>query len=85
MVRRSSSSVEPVAASARSSAAAPTRRSADSRQRPRLDRRPLNLLGDYGGGSLYLVSGILAALFERAQSGRGQVVDAAIVDGASRL
>ena len=46
---------------------------------------PLNLLGDYGGGSLYLVSGILAALFERAQSGRGQVVDAAIVDGASSL
>jgi len=46
---------------------------------------PLNLLGDYGGGSLYLVSGILAALFERQQSGHGQVVDAAIVDGAASL
>lgn len=46
---------------------------------------PLNLLGDYGGGSLYLVSGILAALFERGQSGRGQVVDAAIVDGVTSL
>ncbi len=42
---------------------------------------PLNLVGDYGGGSLYLVSGILAALHERQRSGRGQVVDAAIVDG----
>ena len=40
---------------------------------------PLNLLGDYGGGSLYLVSGILAALFERAQSGRGQVVAAVFI------
>lgn len=46
---------------------------------------PLNLLGDYGGGSLYLVTGILAALFERQHSGRGQVVDAAIVDGVSSL
>lgn len=46
---------------------------------------PLNLLGDYGGGSLYLVAGILAALFERVQSGRGQVVDAAIVDGVTSL
>jgi alpha-methylacyl-CoA racemase len=46
---------------------------------------PLNLLGDYGGGSLYLVSGILAALFERQQSGQGQVVDAAIVDGVTSL
>jgi alpha-methylacyl-CoA racemase len=43
---------------------------------------PHNLLGDYGGGSLYLVIGILAALLERERSGRGQVVDAAIVDGA---
>jgi alpha-methylacyl-CoA racemase len=43
---------------------------------------PQNLLGDYGGGSLYLVIGILAALLERERSGRGQVVDAAIVDGA---
>jgi alpha-methylacyl-CoA racemase len=46
---------------------------------------PLNLLGDYGGGSLYLVTGVLAALFERRQSGRGQVVDAAIVDGVTSL
>jgi alpha-methylacyl-CoA racemase len=43
---------------------------------------PHNLLGDYGGGSLYLAIGILAALLERERSGQGQVVDAAIVDGA---
>ena len=46
---------------------------------------PLNLVGDFGGGSLYLVLGILAALFERQQSGQGQVVDAAMVDGAASL
>ncbi|MEP5766466.1 MAG: CaiB/BaiF CoA-transferase family protein [Halieaceae bacterium] len=46
---------------------------------------PLNLLGDFGGGSLYLVMGILAALFERASSGQGQVVDAAITDGVISL
>jgi alpha-methylacyl-CoA racemase len=46
---------------------------------------PLNLVGDFGGGSLYLVVGVLSALLERATSGRGQVVDAAIVDGASHL
>src|SRR5437764_8553593 len=46
---------------------------------------PLNLLGDYGGGSLYLVVGILAALHEAKQSGRGQVVDAAITDGTLSL
>jgi alpha-methylacyl-CoA racemase len=46
---------------------------------------PLNLVGDYGGGSLFLVIGILAALVERQRSGSGQVVDAAIVDGASML
>lgn len=46
---------------------------------------PLNLIGDYGGGALYLALGILAALFERAGSGRGQVVDAAMVDGAASL
>lgn len=45
-------------------------------------RAPLNLLGDYGSGSLYLVIGILGALVERQRSGRGQVVDASIVDGA---
>ena len=46
---------------------------------------PLNLVGDYGGGSMYLVTGILAALIERNQSGLGQVIDAAIVDGATSL
>lgn len=43
---------------------------------------PLNLVGDYGGGSLYLVMGVLASLLEARASGRGQVVDAAICDGA---
>lgn len=46
---------------------------------------PLNLVGDYGGGSLYLVMGILAALHERCRSGCGQVVDAAISDGVLGL
>jgi alpha-methylacyl-CoA racemase len=46
---------------------------------------PLNLVGDYGGGSLYLVVGILAALYESRRSGRGQVVDAAITDGVNSL
>jgi alpha-methylacyl-CoA racemase len=46
---------------------------------------PLNLVGDFGGGSLYLVMGILAAVYEAERSGRGQVVDAAIVDGAASL
>ncbi|MEP7316996.1 MAG: CaiB/BaiF CoA-transferase family protein [Sphingomicrobium sp.] len=46
---------------------------------------PLNLVGDYGGGSLYLAVGILAALVERQQSGRGQVIDAAIVDGVTSM
>lgn len=46
---------------------------------------PLNLVGDYGGGALYLVMGLLAALFERQTSGRGQVVDAAVVDGTVSL
>ena len=46
---------------------------------------PLNLVGDYGGGSLYLVVGILAGLLETSKSGKGQVVDAAMVDGASSL
>ena len=46
---------------------------------------PLNLLGDFGGGALYLIVGILAALLEAQRSGRGQVVDAAIVDGAASL
>ncbi len=46
---------------------------------------PLNLLGDFGGGALYLAAGILAALWEARTSGQGQVVDAAIVDGAAHL
>lgn len=46
---------------------------------------PLNLVGDFGGGSMYLVVGILAALWERERTGRGRVVDAAIVDGTSSL
>ena len=46
---------------------------------------PLNLVGDYGGGALYLALGVMAALFERQHSGRGQVVDAAMVDGAASL
>ena len=46
---------------------------------------PLNLVGDFGGGSMFLLVGILAALWERQSSGRGQVVDAAMVDGSSVL
>lgn len=46
---------------------------------------PLNLVGDFGGGSLFLALGIVAALFERERSGQGQVVDAAIVDGVASL
>lgn len=46
---------------------------------------PLNLVGDFGGGSMFLTVGILAALFERERSGLGQVVDAAIVDGTASL
>jgi len=47
--------------------------------------QPLNLLGDYGGGSLYLVVGILSAIIEAARSGKGQVVDAAMCDGAAHI
>lgn len=46
---------------------------------------PLNLVGDFGGGSLFLAFGIVAALFERDRSGLGQVVDAAIVDGMASM
>jgi alpha-methylacyl-CoA racemase len=46
---------------------------------------PLNLLGDFAGGAMYLVSGVLAALLEARAAGRGQVVDAAIVDGTAHL
>jgi alpha-methylacyl-CoA racemase len=46
---------------------------------------PLNLIGDFGGGALYLVVGVLAALREAERTGVGQVVDASIVDGAAHL
>lgn len=46
---------------------------------------PLNLVGDYGGGGMLLVVGILAAYAERQRSGKGQVVDAAMTDGAALL
>jgi alpha-methylacyl-CoA racemase len=46
---------------------------------------PLNLLGDFGGGGMLLALGVLAALVERAQSGRGQVIDVAMVDGSALL
>jgi alpha-methylacyl-CoA racemase len=46
---------------------------------------PLNLVGDFGGGSLYLVMGILSALYERNNSGQGQVIDVAITDGVISL
>ncbi|MDJ0653107.1 MAG: CaiB/BaiF CoA-transferase family protein [Xanthomonadales bacterium] len=53
-----------------------------SREKPAV---PLNLVGDYAGGSLFLVMGMLAALVESKTSGQGQVVDAAITDGAASL
>jgi alpha-methylacyl-CoA racemase len=46
---------------------------------------PLNLIGDFGGGSMLLLVGVLAALWERGGSGQGQVVDAAMVDGTAML
>jgi alpha-methylacyl-CoA racemase len=46
---------------------------------------PLNLVADYGGGAMLLVAGVLAALLEASRSGRGQVVDAAMVDGSALL
>lgn len=46
---------------------------------------PLNLAADYGGGSMFLIFGILSALFERNTSGKGQVVDAAMVDGVPAM
>ena len=46
---------------------------------------PLNLIGDFGGGGMLLAFGITCALLERANSGKGQVVDAAMVDGAATL
>ena len=46
---------------------------------------PLNLVGDFGGGAMYLLTGILAALVERGTSGKGQVIDAAMTDGTASL
>ena len=46
---------------------------------------PLNLVGDFGGGAMYLLAGILAALVERNNSGQGQVIDAAMTDGTASL
>jgi alpha-methylacyl-CoA racemase len=46
---------------------------------------PLNLVGDYGGGAMFLAFGIVCALFEARSSGAGQVIDAAMVDGAAYL
>ncbi|MGV0810193.1 CaiB/BaiF CoA transferase family protein [Mycolicibacterium setense] len=46
---------------------------------------PLNMVGDFGGGSMFLIFGILAALIERHRSGTGQVIDAAMIDGTLAL
>jgi alpha-methylacyl-CoA racemase len=46
---------------------------------------PLNLIGDFGGGALYLALGVVSAILEARSSGKGQVVDAAMVDGAASL
>ena len=46
---------------------------------------PLNLIGDFGGGAMYLLSGVLAALLERHSSGNGQIIDAAMTDGTASL
>lgn len=46
---------------------------------------PLNLVGDFGGGAMYLLTGILAALVERATSAQGQIIDAAMSDGTASL
>lgn len=48
-------------------------------------RQPLNIGADFGGGAMFLITGILAALLSRSTTGKGQVVDAAMVDGASAL
>jgi alpha-methylacyl-CoA racemase len=46
---------------------------------------PLNLVGDFGGGGVYLALGVVAALLEAQKSGKGQVIDVAMIDGASSL
>lgn len=51
----------------------------------RVSPPPLNLVGDFGGGSMFLAFGIMSALWERERSGKGQVVDAAIVDGVTSM
>lgn len=48
-------------------------------------RPPLNVVGDYGGGAMFLVTGVLAALVEAQTTGRGRVVDAAMTDGSALL
>lgn len=53
-----------------------------SKEKPEV---PLNLVGDYAGGSLFLVMGMLAALLEAQKSGKGQVIDAAITDGSASV
>lgn len=52
---------------------------------PDRPRQALNLIADFGGGAMFLLAGVLAALLERSRSGVGQVVDAAMVDGAASL
>jgi alpha-methylacyl-CoA racemase len=54
-------------------------------QRDQKPLPPLNLVGDFGGGSMFLLFGLLCALQERHRSGLGQVVDAAMIDGASAM
>lgn len=46
---------------------------------------PLNLAADYGGGTMFLIAGLLAALLEKSRSGKGQIIDAAMIDGVSML
>lgn len=46
---------------------------------------PLNMVGDFGGGSMFLITGILAALLSREKTGKGDIVDAAIIDGTNSL
>ena len=46
---------------------------------------PMNLLGDFGGGAMYLAFGVMSAIYEAQQSGKGQVVDCAMVDGVASL
>lgn len=55
------------------------------RSREGMPVSPLNMVGDYGGGAMYLLVGVLSALHEAKASGKGQVVDAAMCDGVSHL